>query len=211
MWISSISYGAWLYEPCFVYANIAYMKSTFTSSTKVFFRKLLGLENGAKLTRLPFVLAHVLAYSVVFFLLQFIKYATAGEAGMTSMSQFTFAVIIFISTLVLFPIHIRRAHDLGWSLRMPFYFSVLPAFLRIVCLMVPLVAFFNPELITNMMAVMPYIGLVFWFLNQVQLVFMVILFFAPSVAGHNRFGGPAGTSFTLENIYGFKLFKKLAK
>lgn len=187
------------------------MKSTFTSSIKVFFRKLLGLDNSAKLTRLPFVLAHVLGYAVVFFLLQFIKYSTSGQAGMASMDQFTFAVIIFVSTLVLFPIHIRRAHDLGWSLRMPFYFSILPAFLRIACLLIPLVALFNPELITNLFTIMPYIGLVFWFLNQVQLVFMVILFFAPSVAGHNRFGGPVGTSFTLENIYGFKLFKKLAK
>lgn len=182
------------------------MKSIFKS----FFRKLFGLDSGAKLARLPFILAHVLGYAIVFFLLQLIKFSAQGVEGLVSMNQFTFALLVFAITIVLFPIHIRRAHDLGWSMRIPFYFSVLPAFLRIVCLLVPLVALFNPALIASLFKIMPFIGIAFWGLNQIQLVFMVVLFFAPGIGTHNRYSGESAKVFNFENLYGFKLIKKLA-
>lgn len=186
------------------------MKSTFTS----FLRKLLGIDNGARLARLPFILAHVLGYSLLFFILQFIKFASQGTAGISSMGDFTFHIILLAVTIILFPIHVRRAHDLGWSLRMPLYFSVIPSILRIALLMIPLFVLLNPgssELIGKLFVIMPYIGLVFWALNQIQLVFMVLLFFAPGTGVHNRFAGPVETTFNLKNLYGFSMLKKLAK
>ncbi len=181
------------------------------STLNIFFKKLLGLDTGARLTRLPFILAHVLGYAVLFFLLQLSEYLYVGTAGIGSMGQFSFAIILFVITLILFPIHVRRSHDLGWSIRYPFYFSILPALLRIACLMIPLFALFNENLIGKLFVIMPYIGLLFWFLNQIQLVFMVLLFFAPSTGSHNRFAQEPGRTFVFENLYGFRLFKKLAK
>lgn len=198
------------------------MKSTFKS----FFRRLLGLElprsrvvvqsihsepagasgahPGVRLARLPFILAHVLAYAIVFFLLQLSRYLSSGSEA-AELSNFTYAVLLFVISVALLPVHIRRAHDLGWSLRYPLYFSVLPAFLRICCLLIPLFALFKPDLITKLFAVMPYIGLLYWVLNQIQLIFMILLTFAPGTGTHNKYGEQS-RAFVFENLYGFKIF-----
>lgn len=127
------------------------------------------------------------------------------------MGDFAFCLFLLVVSVILMPIHIRRAHDLAWSAKSVFWFSIVPSILRIVCFLVP-IAFFamSPASLPTLMAIMPFIGLVYWCLNQIQMAYMVVLAFAPGTGTHNRFGDVSAKSFTMKNLYGFRVFKRRA-
>jgi uncharacterized membrane protein YhaH (DUF805 family) len=173
-------------------------------------RRLLGtsMEHApVRLARLPFILAHVVGYALAFLVFQIIGFIMA-KTGNTAyeMGDFAFALFLLGVSVVLLPVHVRRAHDLSWSAMSVFWFSILPSILRVVCFLVPL-AFFAamPNSLPTIMKFMPYIGLFYWFLNQVQMGYMVVLAFAPGTGTHNRFGDSVAKSFNMKNLYGFKV------
>ncbi len=175
-------------------------------------RQLLGIapnHGPHRLARLPFVLSHVVAYALAFLLFQVIGYVLVRTGNQTyEMGDFAFSIFLLGVSVVLLPIHIRRAHDLSWSAKSAFWFSIVPSLLRVVCFVVPLAFFaFAPESLPVLMKMMPYIGLLYWFLNQIQLAFMVVLAFAPGTGTHNRFGDAVAKSFTMKNLYGFRIMK----
>lgn len=193
------------------------------SKVKSFFQTLLGLQmtkhqlslvptgqshnTGVRLARVPFFVLHVVVYAVVFFVLQLLQSISVAKTGYNfELGQMMLVFLVLILSLLLFPTHVRRAHDIGWSMKYVFYWSLLPAILRVVCMLIPFFTLFNPNLISGLFTIMPYVGLVFWALMQVQLAFMVLLFFAPGTGLHNRYGNIVARSFTLENLYGFRLF-----
>ncbi len=194
------------------------------SKVKSFFKKLLGLEmtrhqislipegeghnTGVRLARVPFFVLHVVAYAVIYFALQLLQSISVAKTGYQfELGQMAMVVLFLLFAILLFPVHVRRAHDIGWSMKYVFYWSVLPALLKLVCMLIPFFTLFNPNLITGLFAIMPYIGLAFWLLTQVQMAFMVLLFFAPGTGIHNRYGHVVARAFTLENLYGFRLIK----
>jgi uncharacterized membrane protein YhaH (DUF805 family) len=184
------------------------MKSTPNSKL----RRLLGIapEHGPhRIARLPFILSHIVAYALAFLLFQIIGYILVRTGNQTyEMGDFAFSIFLLAVSVVLVPIHIRRAHDLAWSAKTVFWFSIMPSFLRLVCFVIPLTFFaLAPGSLPTLMKIMPYIGLLYWFLNQVQMAFMVVLAFAPGTGTHNRFGDMVAKSFTMKNLYGFQMLK----
>ncbi len=185
------------------------MKSTPNSKL----RRLLGIapDHGPiRIARLPFILSHVMAYAIAFLLFQVIGYILVRTGNQTyEMGDFAFSLFLLGVSVVLAPIHIRRAHDLAWSAKSVFWFSLLPSLARVVCFVVPL-AFFAlaPASLPMLMKAMPYIGLLYWVLNQVQLAFMIVLAFAPGTGTHNRFGDPVAKSLSMKNLYGFQVVRR---
>ncbi len=184
------------------------MKST--SNSKL--RRLLGIapDHGPhRIARLPFILSHIVAYALAFLLFQVIGYILVSTGNQTyEMGDFAFAIFLLAVSVVLVPIHIRRAHDLAWSGKSVFWFSIMPSLLRVICFVVPLSFFaLAPESLPTLMLIMPYIGLLYWFLNQLQMAFLIILAFAPGTGTHNRFGDLIAKSFTMKNLYGFQMLR----
>lgn len=161
-----------------------------------------------RLTRLPFFLAHLFSYAVLFFIAELLQNIFAASGRVYSLGGFGFTAIIFVVTVLLTPVYVRRAHDIGWSLKYVFLLSVLPAFLRLFLLLIPLIGLLNQSVFGPLLQIMPFVGIVFWALRQIQLGFFVVLLFAPSTGVHNRYGDRMSSSFTLGDLYGFSLFKK---
>lgn len=179
------------------------MKEKLSQSIK----KILGTDTGARLSRLPFLIIHVLAYAVVYFMFQVILYSTISTPSVIAAQKFIFTFLMFVLSIVLLPVHVRRAHDISWSIKMPLYFSVLPSVLRVLFLMVPMIIIFSPSMLPVLLKIMPYIGFGYWLLSQIQIIFTVVLIFAPGTSTHNRFTGELGTAFNLKNLYGFSVLK----
>ncbi len=177
---------------------------------KSFFSTLFGLK-GARLARLPFFLLHVLVYAIAYFSIQFTSLAAANAGRVYNLGELGFTLLILFVTLLLSPVYTRRAHDIGWSLKYVFWWSVVPAVLRLALLAFPLIALFNQNLILSLLKVMPYIGFAYWVMGQIQILFTVILMFAPSTGGHNRFAPNTSRSFTFTDMYGFTLIKRSSK
>lgn len=178
-------------------------------------KRLLGIspDHGPlRLARLPFILSHVVAYALAFLMFQIIGYILVQTGNQTyEMGDFAFSIFLLSVSIILVPIHIRRAHDLAWSAKSVLWFSVLPSLLRVVCFVVPLAFFtFMPESLPTLMKAMPYIGLLYWFLNQLQMAFLVILAFAPGTGTHNRFGDATAKSFAMKSLYGFQMMRSRA-
>lgn len=167
------------------------------------------LGQGVRLSRVPFFVFHVFIYALVFLLLQIISSWVFTRTGAAfDLSQLSFVTIILIMSLIMFPVHIRRAHDIGWSMRHVLAWSIVPAFLRLCCLLVPLIIFINKDWTQSLFGLMPFIGIVYWGLMQIQLAFLVLLFFAPGTGVHNRYGSYIARAFTLDNLYGIKIWHK---
>jgi uncharacterized membrane protein YhaH (DUF805 family) len=188
---------------------------TYTSTQK---QEIIHHENrqgeqggqGVRLARIPFFVFHVLIYAVTFFLLQILSTIIFNATGKVfTLSQFSFVGIVLLLSLVMLPVHIRRAHDIGWSMKHVLAWSILPAALRLVCLFIPLIVLLNQSLTAALFGIMPFIGIVYWALMQVQLAFLILLFFAPGT-GHNRYGTYVARAFTLDNLYGLRVWKRSA-
>jgi uncharacterized membrane protein YhaH (DUF805 family) len=162
---------------------------------------------GVRLARVPFFVFHVLVYTLTFFLLQIIStllFSATGKAF--TLSQFSFVLLVLLLSLIMLPVHIRRAHDIGWSMKHVLAWSITPAALRLFCLLIPLIVLLNQSLTAQLFGIMPFIGIVYWALMQIQLAFLVLLFFAPGT-GHNRYGTYVARAFTLDNLYGVRVWK----
>lgn len=162
--------------------------------------------SSVRLTRLPFFLAHIAAYMVLYIVMRLIQMYANAQGQMFTIKEFGFTAIMFILTVILLPIYVRRAHDLGWSLKKTLLFSVLPAFLRLVLLIIPLIVFKYPESFMPLMRMLPIAGILYWIFGQVQVVFVSVLMFAPGTDTHNRFGTNIKSTFTLGSLYGMSLF-----
>ncbi len=163
---------------------------------------------GVRLARVPFFVFHVLIYALTFFLLQIIStliFNTTGKAF--TLSQFSFVLLVLLLSIIMLPVHIRRAHDIGWSMKYVLTWSILPAALRLICLLIPLIVLLNQTLTAQLFGIMPFVGIVYWALMQIQLAFLVLLFFAPGT-GHNRYGTYVARAFTLDNLYGIKIWNR---
>lgn len=162
---------------------------------------------GVRLARVPFFVFHVLVYALTFFLLQIISTLLFNATGKAfTLSQFSFVLLVLLLSLIMLPVHIRRAHDIGWSMKHVLAWSITPAVLRLVCLLIPLFVLLNQSLTAQLFSIMPFVGIVYWVLMQIQLAFLVLLFFAPGT-GHNRYGTYVARAFTLDNLYGIRVWK----
>ena len=194
------------------------MKAIFKS----FLKKILGLvpqpvegetspNVGVRLARLPFFLVHVLSYAILYFIVQVFQAVQTQNGQVVSIGEFGFTTLILIVTILLAPVYVRRAHDLGWSFKYVLGWAILPAFLRLVLLTIPLIALLNQELISSLFKIMPYIGFLYWVVGQIQILFVVILMFAPGTSTHNRYGQYVTHGFSFENLYGYRLLKDSKK
>ncbi len=162
---------------------------------------------GVRLARVPFFVFHVLVYALTFFVLQIISTILFNATGQAfTLSQFSFVLLVLILSFIMFPVHIRRAHDIGWSMKHVVAWSIAPAILRLVCLLIPLFVLLNQSLTAQLFSIMPFVGMMYWVLMQIQLAFLVLLFFAPGT-GHNRYGTYVARAFTLDNLYGVRVWK----
>mgnify|MGYP000935847540 CR=1 FL=1 len=191
------------------------MKSTSNNRSNSKIRRLLGVAPDhapLRIARLPFILSHVVAYALAYLLFQIVGFIMINSGHVPyEMGDFAFCLFILIISIILMPIHIRRAHDLAWSAKTVFWFSIMPSVLRIVCFVVPIAIFaLAPQSLQSLMAVMPFVGLVYWFLNQVQMAFIVVIAFAPGTGTHNRFGDSVSKAFTMKNLYGFRVMGRRA-
>lgn len=176
------------------------------------FKRLMGVDaqhGPIRLARMPFLLSHIVAYAVAFFLLQVIGYLLAQTGNPAyEMGDFGFAIALLLISIVLLPIHIRRGHDLAWSAKMPFWFSIVPSIVRLICFAIPFAVFvFAPGAITGLFKFMPYIGFLYWVANQIQFGFLIVLAVAPGTGTYNRFGDETAKVFGMKSLYGFRLFK----
>ncbi len=163
---------------------------------------------GVRLARVPFFVFHVLIYTLTFFFLQIISTLIFNATGKAfTLSQFSFVLLVLLLSIIMLPVHIRRAHDIGWSMKYVIAWSIVPATLRLVCLLIPLIVLLNQTLTAQLFGIMPFVGIVYWALMQIQLAFLVLLFFAPGT-GHNRYGTYVARAFTLDNLYGIKIWKR---
>lgn len=166
---------------------------------------------GVRLARVPFFVFHVLIYALTFFSLQIISTLIFNATGKAfTLSQFSFVLLVLLLSVIMLPVHIRRAHDIGWSMKHVLAWSIVPAVLRLVCLLIPLIVLLNQTLTAQLFGIMPIVGIVYWALMQIQLAFLVLLFFAPGT-GHNRYGTYVARAFTLDNLYGIKIWNRKPK
>lgn len=164
------------------------------------------VKGSVRLARLPFFVFHILVYALIFLLLQIISTSVFKATGsIFGLSQFSFVLLILVLSCLMFPVHLRRAHDIGWSIKHVLLWSIVPAVLRFLCLLVPLIIVFNQSWTQALLSIMPTIGMLYWLLMQVQLAFLVLLFFAPGTNSENRHGKYVARAFTLDNLYGIKL------
>jgi len=172
------------------------MKSTLTKVYHTLFNPV------AKISRLPYILIHLVAYTGLYFLVQLGMYF-----GMYSSGQIALTASVLVLTLLLSPVYTRRAQDLGWGKRSFIYFMLLPAFLRFSLLLIPLLSLLIPALFPLMLVIIKPIALIFKFLEQIMLIYFVVLAGAPSV-GIRESGSVGSSEFSLNNLYGYAIFKK---
>lgn len=189
------------------------MKATFYRRL----RRLLGVSSAPaegsvsavplRLSRLPFLVTHVVAYAFLYLITACIGYLYAKAGQQFTLGEFEVTLSIFVLSLILLPVYVRRAHDLGWSFKYVLYFLLIPAFVRLLLLLIPLIVLLSQSLLNSILQIMPAIGLIYWTLGKVQLIFAVVLAFAPSTGTHNSYGEVVGHTFTTRDMYGFSLFK----
>lgn len=177
------------------------MKSTLSRIYRTMF------DPSAHIGRLPFILVHIVVLALLYFFVQVFQYFIAVRFGRAyEIGQIEMTLSIFVLTVLLLPVYIRRAHDLGWKMRSIALFALLPAFLRICLIGIPFIGLLSRSALSLLLVLMPYIGLAFWALTQIELFFFVILAGAPSVRVHSA-EDSKGRSFTLKKLYGFSIFK----
>lgn len=180
--------------------GLTYINNSIETSENVYIPSV-------RLSRLPFFLAHIATYAILYIFIRFLQMYFNSRGQMFSINEFGFTFMLFLITILLLPVYIRRSHDLGWSLKYVLIFSVFPAMIRFVLLIVPFIGLKNEMYLISLLKFMPFAGILYWILGQIQIIYISVMIFAPSIDTHNRFGKIIHTSFTLKNLYGFSIIK----